>query len=169
VGEKEKGRGGKREKRREEKRGVEVESSRERENPLIPPPRLSRNPPFPSAANTRRSSWRAPPPRTRAGGRPSAPFDLEPAAAIPPRVLAAAATWGCTDVTGGRRRFDPVAAGLGSVDGGQGAGRWRPAAEASHARSVHAAANQEAGKAAGLQLGGVGGEPRDGGSGGRRV
>jgi hypothetical protein len=80
VGEKEKGRGGKRE-RREEKRGVEVESSRERENPLIPPTPALSKPAIPirrkhaselvASAATPHSGWGASlrPLRSRAGGR----------------------------------------------------------------------------------------------------
>jgi len=101
------GRGGKREKRA-------VESSRETGKIHYPPHQLLK-------------IRHSPPPQTRVGARgerrhpalgcgASAPFDLEPAAAIPPRVPAVAANWVCVDVTGGRRRFDPVAAGLS---------RWR--------------------------------------------
>jgi len=77
------GRGGMREREREREEGSR-EQQGERENPLIP---------HPSSLRIRHS----PPPQTRVGARgerrhpalgcgASGPFDLEPAAAIPPRV-----------------------------------------------------------------------------------
>ncbi|KAG2591844.1 hypothetical protein PVAP13_5NG507686 [Panicum virgatum] len=55
------------EKERREREGGSRELQREGKS-TNPPPQLSQNPPFPSAANTRRSSRRAPPPRTRPRG-----------------------------------------------------------------------------------------------------